>query len=84
MADFCNICSEEMYGPGLPPDINVHEIIRNLKNGYFTPVLCEGCGMSHVGKEDDGTPFFYFDYVPQNEDRKYSLEEWESGKMKTI
>jgi hypothetical protein len=81
MADFCNICSKEMFGD-VNPDINVHQILEELDSGFFTSVLCEGCGMSHIGKEEDGTPFFYFDYVKKVEDRKYSLEEWESGKMK--
>ena len=82
MADFCNVCSEEMFGPGVPADIDVYDILKEIYNGFFTTVLCEGCGMSHIGKEEDGQTFFYFDYVQQPEDRKYTLEEWASGKMK--
>lgn len=84
MADFCNICSEEMFGKEVQPDINVNEILADIDNGFFTTVLCEGCGMSHIGKEVNGVPFLYFDYDSRHEDRKYSLEEWESGKMKSI
>ncbi|GJQ43744.1 MAG: hypothetical protein JETCAE03_32420 [Ignavibacteriaceae bacterium] len=53
MAEFCNKCIEKVF-PGEKPDIDVYEIFNELKEGYVQPVLCEGCGMSGILKDDYG------------------------------
>lgn len=43
-----------MFGEEVKPDIDVQAIIDDLKLGYMTNVLCEGCGMAGIIKNDDG------------------------------
>ena len=52
MAEFCNKCSEEWGSPEI--DINVYSIHRNLRKGQMESVLCEGCGMKAVSKDEKG------------------------------
>lgn len=79
MADFCNICIHRMFGR-TKPDIDVIEIFNELTDGYFMPVLCEGCGMTGIAKKD-GKLLILFDdgseeerniddYVESNKRRK--------------
>ncbi|MEM9261463.1 MAG: hypothetical protein AAGA62_17620 [Bacteroidota bacterium] len=51
MAEFCNTCAERI---GTHPDFDVYRIHRRLKRGYYQVVLCEGCGMVAVLKEENG------------------------------
>lgn len=53
MADFCNYCVKEVFGD-VEPDIDVYKIFDELKIGYMTPVICEGCGMIGVAKDEHG------------------------------
>lgn len=53
MADFCNRCSNELFDEECQPDIDVYEIAKNLTPGHFMPVLCEGCVMLAVLKDED-------------------------------
>jgi hypothetical protein len=54
MADFCTKCSPAMFGEEVQPDIDILKIADGLKPGYFTKgVLCEGCGLVAVIKEED-------------------------------
>lgn len=54
MADFCNVCHPKVWGETnnkgkkLKPDIDVMEQFKKLKEGYFVPVLCEGCTMNGI------------------------------------
>lgn len=78
MADFCNVCSREMFGD-IKPEIDVHKIVSDLPENTAINVLCEGCGMSFIGKDQEKNTFLYFDYNNAIENRKYSVEEWENG-----
>lgn len=51
MADFCNICADDL---GFKPDIRIDEVYDELKNGTFIQVLCEGCTLDAIGKSEDG------------------------------
>lgn len=51
MAEFCNNCAERM---NTPPDFDVYAIHRRLKPDHYQGVLCEGCGMVAVLKEENG------------------------------
>lgn len=54
MADFCTKCVKRVYG-NVAPDINVEEIFSSLEKGMCSSgFLCEGCGLSVIGKNDDG------------------------------
>ena len=55
MADFCNICAVKMFGDQIKPDIDVETLAESLTPGYWIQVLCEGCGMNGVIKEEDRT-----------------------------
>lgn len=54
MADFCNKCTERMFGENVEPDIDVYKIGENLEPGYFQVVLCEGCGLKIISKNELG------------------------------
>jgi hypothetical protein len=54
MADFCNKCAAEMWNDQVEPEIDVHGIADQLEPGYFESVLCEGCGIRAIGKNDNG------------------------------
>jgi|688.fasta_scaffold2287056_3 hypothetical protein len=43
MADFCNVCSERIFGEDVQPDFDVKACIRELERGEIYKVLCEGC-----------------------------------------
>jgi hypothetical protein len=46
-ADFCNSCAKKMGFP--KPDIDVFQLIKNVKPGYAQGVgICEGCGLNIV------------------------------------
>lgn len=57
MADFCNKCSEEH---GFNIDIDIAVEFKPLKNGELIQVICEGCAMLAVGKDDDGKCVVFF------------------------
>jgi hypothetical protein len=57
MADFCNVCSERLFGQEIMPDIDVESILKQIKPGYEMSTLCEGCGMVAVGKNKAGDTF---------------------------
>jgi hypothetical protein len=86
MADFCTNCSLEMWGNELPPDLDIKEIAESLKSGTYKPVLCEGCGMRAIGKDDNGAITIAMPSTePESEESNSSgtkvdwipLEEWE-------
>ncbi len=60
MADFCNICANEMWGCEVHEDIDVPKIFRKLEPGYWQPVLCEGCELEGVAKDDNGELLLMF------------------------
>jgi hypothetical protein len=83
MADFCNVCSEELFGKEITPEIDVYDILENqLKPGYIVSVLCEGCGMSNIAKDQSGSPYLYFDYQDGGDSPAVTIEDWVNGKKK--
>ncbi len=54
MAEFCNFCTEKMFGKEVTPDIDVHAIAESLEPDTYQAVLCEGCGLEVVSKTKDG------------------------------
>lgn len=54
MSDFCNRCSNELWGEDFQPEIDVLKIAESLQPNSYMPVLCEGCGMSAIGKNEKG------------------------------
>ena len=84
MADFCNKCSNEMFGPKVEPEIDVHKIVESLEPGYYTSVICEGCTMLAIVKEEDGS--VRLAYRGENDDEMVygTLEEWESREQSLI
>lgn len=54
MAEFCNKCTEELFGEDATPDIDVYGIFRDLEPMYYrTGFICEGCGLTAIEKTDD-------------------------------
>lgn len=41
-------------GAGIPPDIDIQKIGDGLEVGYYTTVLCEGCGVFGILKNEQG------------------------------
>lgn len=55
MADFCTVCSNNLFTKGTKPDIDIKEIFESLKKGYFqSGLLCEGCTLVGIHKTDKG------------------------------
>jgi hypothetical protein len=85
MSDFCTQCSIATFGDKIQPDINIREIASSLENGMYVPVLCEGCGMNAVGKDENGQIIVH---VPKNvrddADKQYNwirLEDFEKDHL---
>jgi hypothetical protein len=55
MADFCNKCATELFGTKRGPEININEIYQVLNPEEYQIVLCEGCGLTAVGKTQEET-----------------------------
>ena len=79
MSEFCNKCTKEMYGKDATPDINVYEISSRLSPGYFMNVLCEGCEMVGIQKDERGDIYLLYPEMTKEgeEIKKVPLKEWE-------
>jgi len=53
MADFCNHCAKKWDFPKV--DINIYAIHRRLNKNEIAHTLCEGCGLSCVKKDSNGS-----------------------------
>jgi hypothetical protein len=53
MADFCTRCHQDMGFSG-EPDLDVEKVAKDAGIGMYYSVICEGCGMSGVGQDEDG------------------------------
>jgi len=49
MSDYCNKCSNLLFGESVEPDIDIEPEFAKLKSDKFIPVLCEGCGLIAIG-----------------------------------
>jgi hypothetical protein len=75
MADFCTRCAVEQFGNNVEPEINVEKIFEELEPGYVSSgYLCEGCGLTIIGKMEDGTMKVM--RVPLDDDAEI-LSNWE-------
>ena len=72
MAEFCSQWDDKY---GLGNDYNLPEIALKLKRGRSVNILCEGCNIRTIYKDDDG--FIYLGRVEENEIilQKVSIEE---------
>jgi len=50
-----------MWGERYPADIDVPKIFRELEPGHCIPVICEGCTMLAIGKNEQGHLELMFD-----------------------
>lgn len=53
MADFCEQCTEDLFGSKEPNDLSGLVTAAQSKEGLYANVLCEGCGytmVDHKGK----------------------------------
>ena len=73
MADFCTKCSNDMFGDEVVPDIDVLKEFKELKNGYYVSCLCEGCGLSFIGKDDENILLYY---QGKEEPKKYTIDKY--------
>lgn len=73
MADFCESCAKEM---GFPPDYVFSEFEKNLEPGFASSILCEGCVMVWIGKNEEGK--LVFGYPDENDEEIV----WESSPRK--
>ncbi len=51
MAEFCTKCAKEHFGDNVKPDIDVDQIFSELEAGTYVNVLCEGCVMVAIAKD---------------------------------
>ena len=78
MSDFCNICAEDMGFT--KPDIDVYAMLDELETGHSVQFgLCEGCGISGVGKDsDDECYVLVVTDIGAGEGLWIPLHEWEN------
>ena len=84
MADFCNKCSAELFGEDIVPEIDVYDIASRLSPEFYTNVLCEGCGMVAVLKDENSEIMLYFPNPDANEPVKKTLKEWEDLSLSLV
>lgn len=48
MADFCNACADDLFGPEARGDLAGLTTLGDQMAGYFACVLCEDCGPIQV------------------------------------
>ena len=77
MADFCNVCSDFLFGENLQPEIDVNQITKDLDPGYMMPVLCEGCAMVAVEKSENGEVTLITDG-----NHSFTYDQWKAGIMR--
>jgi hypothetical protein len=77
MADFCNVCSDYLFGENLHPDIDVNQITEELNPGYMMPVLCEGCAMVAVEKSETGEVTLI-----TGGNNSFTYDQWKAGVMR--
>jgi hypothetical protein len=58
MAEFCESCSKKFKHP---PDYIFSEFESTLKPGFANSVICEGCGMLWIGKNEDNEMVFGYE-----------------------
>jgi hypothetical protein len=74
MADFCTKCTHEMNGEETTPDIDVQKEFESLEEGMCSSGwLCEGCGLSVIGKIDGELKVIR---IPLDDDEE--LSDWEN------
>lgn len=44
----------EIWDPGFPWDFDIEEIAKDLHNGNYYPIICEGFGFSAIAKDRNG------------------------------
>jgi len=55
MADFCSLCIEDMGSK--KADIDIEDIFKELDSRMFQHVLCEGCALGGIAKDENGNMF---------------------------
>ena len=53
MAEFCSLCT--IYEDEI--DFDLFQIALNLENGISEPILCEGCNIRAIYKDENGNLF---------------------------
>lgn len=84
MAEFCNQCAPKMFGADVKPDIDVIELSKDIKPGYYLSVLCEGCGMFAIIRESDNTIKLAFPAIDEDESADntpilQTLSDWQNS-----
>jgi len=83
MADFCNKCAHVMWGEDFEPEIDVPQIATKLTNGYYIPVICEGCGLIAISKDEDGKVILAYGETLDGDDIAWeSLDDWQEKEPK--
>lgn len=55
MADFCTKCALELFGEQAQPEIDVMKEFNELEPGECSSGwICEGCGLTVIGKTEEG------------------------------
>ncbi len=70
-----------MWGKDAPPDIDVYQIAEGLEFGHFESVLCEGCRVRAVGKDQGGRILIALleeEGHVEDQVKWVSVEEWET------
>ena len=82
MADFCNKCAKAMWGEEIEPEIDVPQIATKLTNGYYMSVICEGCGLIALSKEEDCKVILAYGDSDGDDIAWESLDDWQEKEPK--
>ena len=78
MADFCNKCAHELWGEDFEPEIDVSKIANQLPTGHYISVLCEGCVMVAISKDETGKVNIAYGNIGGDDLTWGSFEDWEA------
>ena len=73
MAEFCSLCHAR--APKLfPSEIDVRGIAKKLKPGYSQSVMCEGCALMTIYKDEAGKLYLGYYIRGETQWRDYELD----------
>ncbi len=58
MADFSRQYAEKVGWDGY--DFDAVDMVKDIKPGYYVPIICEGFGYRAIGVSEEGEPHYIF------------------------
>ncbi len=81
MADYCKDCAEKHGFPEF--DIDVLQEAQAMEAGEYVSVLCEGCSLMRIEKDQDGNILVGYALDDGNWDDPLKMIKWEDRHNRT-